>query len=71
MIGRLPWTSPGGRLPFVRRLIGDPGLLEEVGLNIPSSHLAHVVEPHTDKLSLRQDKVIIISCMFPVGNIRV
>ena len=33
-----------------RGLISHTGLLEEVGLDIPSSHPAHVVEPDTDEL---------------------
>ena len=35
----------------LRRLVGHTGLLEQVGLNISSSHTAHVVEPHTDELT--------------------
>ena len=37
--------------PLVGGLVGHTGLLKEIGLNISSSHLAHVVEPDTDELS--------------------
>ena len=36
---------------LTRRLVGHPGLLQQVGLNVSSSHAPHVVEPHTDELS--------------------
>ena len=35
---------------YSRRLVSHTGLLEQVGLDIPSSHPAHVVEPDTDEL---------------------
>ena len=35
----------------LRRLVGHTGLLEQVCLNISSSHPAHVVEPDTDELA--------------------
>ena len=35
----------------LRRLVGHTGLLEQIRLNISSSHPAHVVEPDTDELA--------------------
>ena len=35
---------------YSRRLVSHTGLLKQVGLDIPSSHPAHVVEPDTDEL---------------------
>ena len=37
--------------PLVRRLVSHTRLLQQVGLNISSGHLTHVVEPDTDELS--------------------
>ena len=34
-----------------RRLVGDTGLLKQIGLYVSSRHASHVVEPDTDKLS--------------------
>ena len=34
-----------------RRLVGDTGLLKQIGLYVSSRHASHVVEPDTDKLA--------------------
>ena len=43
---------------LVGRLVGDTRFLQEVSLNISSSHLTHVVKPDTDKLSKPRGVVI-------------
>ena len=35
----------------LRRLVGHTGLLKQVGLDITTSHTAHVVEPHSDEFT--------------------
>ena len=37
--------------PLVGRLVGDAGLLQEVGLDVAAGHPAHGVEPHADELA--------------------
>ena len=37
--------------PLVGRLVGHPGLLQEVGLDVAAGHPPHGVEPYADELA--------------------